>query len=38
MKTGKIRTQDKDSTHLQEFSLMNNRYFGAIHYDIHLEI
>ena len=33
---GKIKPQDKDSTCLQELSLMNNTHFGAIHYDIHL--
>ena len=33
---GKLKPQDKDSTRLQELSLMNNTYFGAIHYDIHL--
>ena len=32
---GKIKPQDKDSTRLQELSLMNNTHFGAIHYDIH---
>ena len=26
----------KSSTRLQELSLMNNIYFGSIHYDIHL--
>ena len=34
--SGKLRPQDKDSTHLQELSFMNHTYFGAIHYDIHL--
>ena len=33
---GKLRPQDKSSTRLQELSLMNNTYFGAIPYDIHL--
>ena len=35
---GKIKPQDKDSTRLQELSLMNNTHFGAIHYEIHLEM
>ena len=35
---GKLRPQDKSSTRLQELSLVNNIYFGAIHYDIHLDI
>ena len=35
---GKTESQDKDSTRLQEQSLMNNTYFGAIHYDIHLDM
>ena len=35
---GKIKPQEKDSTRLQELSLMNNTHFGAIHYDIHLEM
>ena len=35
---GNFRPQDKDSTRLQELSLMNNTYFGAIHYDIHLDL
>ena len=35
---GKIKPQDKDRTRLQELSLMNNSYFGAIHYDIHLDM
>ena len=34
----KLRPQDKSSTRLQELSLMNNAYFGAIHYDIHLDM
>ena len=33
---GKLKPQDKDSTRLQEVSLINNTHFGAIHYDIHL--
>ena len=32
---GKAKPQDEDSTRLQELSLMNNTYFGGIHYDIH---
>ena len=35
---GKIKPQDTESTRLQELSLMNNTYFGAIHYDIHLDM
>ena len=35
---GKRKPQDKDSTRLQELSLMNNTHFGAIHYDIHLDM
>ena len=35
---GKLRPQDKISTRLQELSLINNIYFGAIHYDIHLDM
>ena len=35
---GKVKPQDKDSTRLQELSLMNNFYFGAIHYEIHLDM
>ena len=35
---GKLKPQDTDSTRLQELSLMNSTYFGAIHYDIHLEM
>ena len=34
----KLRTQDTDSIRLQEPSLMNNTHFGAIHYDIHLDM
>ena len=34
---GKLKPQHKDSTRLQELSLMNNTHFGAIHYDIHLD-
>ena len=36
--SGKLKPQDKDSTRLQELSLMNNTHFGAIHYDIHLDM
>ena len=32
----KIHPESKDSTRLPITSLMNNTYFGAIHYDIHL--
>ena len=28
---GKLKPQDRDSTRLQELSLMNRTYFGAIH-------
>ena len=35
---GKLRPQATDSTHLQELSLMNNLHFGAIDYDIHLDM
>ena len=28
---GKLKPQDTDSTRLQELSLMNRTYFGAIH-------
>ena len=35
---GKIKPQDKDSTRLQELSLINNNYFGAIHCYIHLDM
>ena len=34
----KTKPQDTESTRLQELSLMNNTYFGAIHYDIHLDM
>ena len=33
-----MKPQDKDSTRLQELSLMNNTHFGAIRYDIHLKV
>ena len=29
---------DKDSTQLQELSLMNNTHFGAIYYEKHLDM
>ena len=35
---GKLKPQDEDSTRLQELSLMNNTHFGAIHYDLHLDM
>ena len=35
---GKLLPQDKGSTRSEELSLMNNSYFGAIHYDIHLDL
>ena len=35
---GKLQPSDSKSTRLQELSLMNNTYFGNIHYDIHLEM
>ena len=35
---GKLKPQDADSTRLQDLSLMNRAYFGAIHYDIHLDM
>ena len=35
---GKLKTQDKDSTRLQELSLKINAHFGAIHSDIHLDM
>ena len=35
---GKLKPQDTESTRLQEISLMNSTYFGAIHYDIHLDM
>ena len=34
---GKLEPYDSKSTRLKEISLMNNTYFGAIHYDIHLD-
>ena len=35
---GKLKPQDKDTTPLQELSLMNNAHFVAIQYDIHLDM
>ena len=35
---GRLEKDDSESTRLQELSLMNNTYFGAIHYDIHLDM
>ena len=35
---GKLTPSDSKSTHLQELSLMNNTYFGNIHYDFHLDM
>ena len=35
---GKLKSHDSKSTRLQELSLMNNTYFGNIHYDIHLDM
>ena len=35
---GKLTPFDSKSTRLQELSLMNNTYFGNIHYDIHLDM
>ena len=35
---GKIKPQDTESTRLQELSLMNSTDFGAIHYDIQLDM
>ena len=35
---GKLKPQDKDSTRLEELSLMNNSHFGPIQYDIHLDM
>ena len=35
---GKLKSHDTRSTRLQELSLMNNTYFGNIHYDIYLEM
>ena len=35
---GKLKSPDKDSTRLKELTLMNNTHFGAIHFDIHLDL
>ena len=35
---GKLKPQDTESTRLQELSLMNSTHFGAIHYDMHLDM
>ena len=35
---GKLKPHASRSTRLQEISLMNNTYFGKIHYDIHLDM
>ena len=35
---GKIKPYDSESTRLQELSLMNNTYFGAINFYIHLDM
>ena len=35
---GHLKPHDTRSTGLQELSLMNNSYFGNIHYDIHLDM
>ena len=35
---GKLKSQGKDSTRLQELSLMNNTQIGAIHFVIHLDM
>ena len=35
---GNLTPSDSKSTRLQELSLMNNTYFGNIHYDIHLDM
>ena len=35
---GKVKPQDKNSTRLQELSLMNDTYFGAVTYDNHLHM
>ena len=34
----KLKPYNSRSTRLQELSLMNNTYFGSIHYDIHLDM
>ena len=35
---GRLEPYDSESTRSQELSLLNSTYFGAIHYDIHLDI
>ena len=35
---GKLTPIDNEITRLQELSLMNDTYFGNIHYDIHLDM
>ena len=35
---GNLRPQDKDSRRLQELSLINDKCFGEIHSDIHLDM
>ena len=35
---GHLKPHDTRSTRLQELSLMNNSFFGNIHYDIHLDM
>ena len=35
---GKLKPHDSKSARFQELSLMNNTYFGNIHYDIHLDM
>ena len=35
---GKLKPRDTEGTRLQELSLMNNSYFGAIHYGIPLDM
>ena len=35
---GKVKLQDTESTRLQELSLMNSTYFGAIHCDIYSDM
>ena len=35
---GKLKPRDTESTRLQELSLINNTNFGAIHFDIHLDM
>ena len=35
---GRLEPYDSESTRLKDLSLMNSAYFGAIHYDIHLDM